>query len=169
MDKPSVDGFRVLTWDDLCKDPHLQDLPFKIELNRFNQIVMAPADASHSIYQSEIAYLLRRLLAGGKTIVELAVMTGDNVKVPDVVWAARKTMRMHEGESSWSSAPEICVEVFSPTNTRAEMRGKRLAYFQAGAQEVWTCDLKGKMSFYSPTGSLEKSTLCPKFPLRVKL
>ena len=132
MDKPSVDGFRVLTWDDLCNDPHLQDLPFKIELNGLNQIVMAPADARHSRYQSKISHIIQRLLKGGETIVELAVLTGDNVKVPDVVWAARKTMQAHEGESNWSSAPEICVEVFSPTNTRAEIRGKRVAYFQAG-------------------------------------
>lgn len=29
------------TWKEICEDPALQDLPYKIETNRFNQIVMS--------------------------------------------------------------------------------------------------------------------------------
>ena len=169
MDKPAADGFKALTWDDLCADPNLQSLPFKIELNGYNQIVMAPAHARHSLFQGEIQAVLRRLLKGGKAFPELAVQTVDNVKAPDVVWASTKTLKAHVGESSWSSAPEICVEVLSPTNTRAEIKFKRALYFSSGAQEVWVCGLQGEMSFYSLAGKLEASLLCPKFPMKIKL
>ena len=47
-------------------------------------------------------------------------------------------------------APEICVEVLSPTNSLAEMNEKRALYFEAGAHEVWICGLDGKMEFYTP-------------------
>lgn len=48
-----------MKWQDVCENKYLQDLPFKIELNRFGQITMSPAKKKHSVYQGEIEYLLR--------------------------------------------------------------------------------------------------------------
>ena len=67
-----------LTWEDVCADPSLRDLPFKIELNRFNQIVMSPAHPRHSRLQSKLARILGDLLADGEAIVELAVETKES-------------------------------------------------------------------------------------------
>lgn len=47
-----------MTWEEVCADPSLQDLPYKIELNRWGKIVMGPASRHHGIYQAEIAYRL---------------------------------------------------------------------------------------------------------------
>jgi Uma2 family endonuclease len=60
-------------------------------------------------------------------------------------------------------APEVCVEVLSPSNSEPEMNEKRALYFEAGAHEVWICRRDGKMEFYTPdlAGS---SRLCPLFP-----
>ena len=171
MDKPAaIDALEPWTWEAICDDPILGDWPFKIELNRYNQIIMSPANTFHSRYQSEIMHLLQRLLKGGKSLAELAVMTNDNVKVPDVVWASKQTLKAREKEKiNWSSSPEICVEVMSPRNTRAEIEEKRALYLEGGAQEVWVCGLKGEMSFFSAAGKLESSALCPKFPVQIKL
>ena len=171
MDKPTaVDTFEPWTWEDICENPFLQDLPFKIELNRYNQIVMSPASTFHSRYQTEIILALQRLMKGGKPIVELAVMTLDNVKVPDVVWASKDTLKTHAKERiNWFKSPEICVEVMSPRNTRAEIEEKSALYLEGGAQEVWVCSLDGEMSFFSATGELERSVLCPKFPAQIKI
>ncbi len=171
MDKPTAaHAFEPWTWEAICDDPHLQDLPFKIELNRYNQIVMSPANTFHSRYQTKIAHLLQRLLESGESIVELAVMTGDNVKVPDVVWASRTTLKAHAQEKiNWSAPPEICVEVISPRNSRAEIEEKRALYLEGGAQEVWACGLDGEMGFFSAAGELERSVLCQEFPAKIKL
>ena len=32
-----------MTWEEIINDPTLQNLPFKIETNRFGQILMSPA------------------------------------------------------------------------------------------------------------------------------
>lgn len=32
-----------MKWQEVCEDKALQDLPYKIELNRWGQIVMSPA------------------------------------------------------------------------------------------------------------------------------
>ena len=152
-----------LTWEDVCSDPSLQDLPFKIELNRFNQVVMSPSDPHHSRLQSKIARILGDLLNQCEAIVELAMETEDSTKVPDVVWASKATIARHLDEISWLSAPEICVEVLSPANTAEEMAGKRALYFERGALEVWLCSWEGNMTFYSAEGKLKNSKLCPLF------
>mgnify|MGYP001313879954 CR=1 FL=1 len=38
------------------------------------------------------------------------------------------------------AAPEICLEILSPSNSIVEMEMKRALYFEAGAREVWECD-----------------------------
>jgi Uma2 family endonuclease len=65
-------------------------------------------------------------------------------------------------------AGEICVEVISPSNTKAEMEEKMALYFDAGAVEVWFCDENGKMRFVGKDGSLERSLLCPDFPVLIE-
>lgn len=165
MDKLSP----TLTWDAVCADPSLRDLPYKIELNRLNQIIMAPANFQHSRYQGKIAHLLQRLLKDGEAFPEAALQTADNVKVPDVVWASRGWLEAHADATIAPVAPEICVEVLSPANTVEELDAKRALYFAAGAQEVWTCADDGAMRFFNPAGPLPASALCPKFPARVKL
>ena len=96
--------------------------------------------------------------------MELAIETEDNTKVPDVVWASNPTIAHHSGETSWRTAPEICVEVLSPANTTEEMDKKRALYFNRGAAEVWICSWEGNMTFYGTEGPLKSSKYCPAFP-----
>lgn len=159
----------TLTWEAVCADPSLRDLPYKIELNRFNQIVMAPANLLHGRYQMKIGQLLGRLMKGGDSISEAAIQTTDNVKVPDVIWASRAWINQHGRKANAPVAPEICVEVLSPDNTSDEIATKRALYFEAGAQEVWVCTDDGTVSFFASTGPLKRSALCPRFPVRVKI
>lgn len=63
--------------------------------------------------------------------------------------------------------PELVVEVLSPSNTRAEIEEKRRIYFAGGAQEVWTCDADGRMSFYDAGGEISRSRLAPAFPASI--
>jgi Uma2 family endonuclease len=67
-------------------------------------------------------------------------------------------------------APEVCVEVLSPSNTEPEMQEKMALYFDPGAQEVWLCDQNGAMRFFGPGASpLGGSGLFPQFPKQVVL
>ena len=153
-----------MTWETLCDDPTLQNLPYKIETNRLGQIVMSPARSRHSEYQGEITYLLRQMLPRGLVLPECPVQTTDGVRVPDVAWSSPERRQ----PVIYTLAPEICVEVISPHNDEREMTEKRALYFEAGALECWQCSENGTMTFYSAQGSLkEGSTLCPGFPARV--
>ena len=159
----------TLTWEELCADPLLQDLPYRIELNGLNQIVMSPLFFRHGRCQAKICSLLAKHLPQGEASVESAVMTSDNVKVPDVIWATHEFFRQYADAFALPVAPDICVEVLSPINRTAETDQKRALYFESGAREVWICGLKGEMKFHDCAGQLDRSVLCPEFPGRIEL
>ena len=50
----------MMTWDEICDDPALQDLPYKIETNQYGQIIMSPAKGWHSERQFLIISELSR-------------------------------------------------------------------------------------------------------------
>lgn len=151
-------------WAKLCADPALADLPYKIETNRHGKIIMSPAAFLHSRYQSRIDRLLYNLMPNWEGLIECAIETADGVKVPDVAAASPEFCDLHSGCASLPFAPEICVEVASPSNSRKEMLQKMRLYLKAGALEVWFCDNKGRMEFWEKEGELKASRICPDFP-----
>ena len=158
-----------MTWAEVVDNPILQDLPFKIELNKWGNIEMSPARNRHGAYQARITYLLQVQRPDGVSVTEVGVDTSENTKVPDVIWASVERYRAVPHELSWASAPEICVEIISPSNWLEEQMHKGQLYFQAGAEEFWLCDEHGQMQFFDANGHLERSRLCPEFPARVEI
>lgn len=156
-----------MTWVELCNDKNLQDLPYKIELNRAGKIIMSPTRNLHGYFAVKIAKILGELLPDGETIAECAIETEDSTKVADVAWVSQKTFAIIKKEFSCSVAPEICVEVLSPSNAKAEMEFKRKLYLQAGAREYWVCDEVGALQFFNASGQVERSILCPAFPCKL--
>ena len=65
-----TDAPHRLTWEELCADESLQDLPYRIELNGLNQIVMSPLPYRHGLHQIELGKQLDQLLPHGKASVE---------------------------------------------------------------------------------------------------
>lgn len=139
-----------MDWAAVIDNPFLRDLPFKIELNRFGQIVMSPASNEHGRWQFRIGRDIDRKKKGGEIIVECSIQTGDGVKVADVAWASNAFMAKYGTETPFPQAPEICVEVISPSNTEEEITRKIELYLAQGAQEVWICDERGNRKYYYP-------------------
>lgn len=153
-----------MTWSEICANPALQDLPFKIETDRYGRLLMSPARNEHGYYQGEIGFLLRTMLAEGRVLTECAIETSEGVKVADVAWCSAERFQTIRPQISSSVAPEICVEIFSDSNTREEIERKRDLYFSRGALEFWVCDAKGDIAFFTPAGFANGSQLCPTFP-----
>jgi Uma2 family endonuclease len=104
----------------------------------------------------------------GRPVQEFAIQTSAGTKVADVVWISEKRLQqISAGDSASPVAPEICIEVLSEGNTDAEIDEKRALYIEAGADEVWTCDENGRMTFYGADGVLERSNLVPTFPVQI--
>jgi Uma2 family endonuclease len=104
-------------------------------------------------------------MSNGEVIPECPVSTADGVRAVDVAWASNQRWKELGDRACFTQAPEICVEVISPSNSEEEIREKTGLYFDAGAREVWICGVFGKMTFFSGGSKiLGHSELCPKFP-----
>jgi Uma2 family endonuclease len=165
-DLKSQTTFNLARWSELVTDPELARLSNRIETDRHGHIIMSPPPAARdSRRQARIASLLERLLTRGTPFTECAISTADGVKVTDVAWLAQERPEVKEDPVLFTRAPEICVEILSPSNTPSEIDEKRALYFDAGAAEVWICDLDGSMTFFVGPGRKQStSLLCPAFP-----
>ena len=145
-------------WAEILADPVLRDLPYKIELNAWGKIEMSPASNKHGYFQAWVATELRRLFPDGEVITEASVLTEIGVRVPDVIWASRAFIGALGLETPFPRAPEICVEVVSPSNSEAEISEKIRAYLAAGAEEVWTVPEEGVIRFFGKDGERRYSS-----------
>jgi len=158
-------------WDDVLNDPTLRNLPYKIELNRWGQIVMTPHRPLRSELQSLLQDELGRRLSGGRAAPEYAIQTTAGVRAADVIWRSdgRWSDIRRLGGGAAQIAPEICIEVLSDGNSEGQMLEQRALYFEAGALEVWLCDESGRLRFFLPEGESPRSRLTPDFPRQVQL
>src|SRR5690242_7281937 len=139
-------------WADVLNDPVLRNLPYKLELNKWGHIEMTPpASPMHMRLATRLASLLERTL-GGAAFTECAIATAGGVRVADVAWCSPAFLECRQAsfsnwEASLPEAPELCVEVMSPSNLGGELIEKTLLYLEAGARETWIlhADLKIEM------------------------
>jgi Uma2 family endonuclease len=160
-------GFNLAVWEKVLADTTLARLAFRVETDRHGQLIMSPPPApDHGERQAEIASILKRLLSAGVVITECPVSTTEGVKAVDVVWISRSRHQAQRRKVCFTQAPEICVEVISPANTKRELREKKDLFFASGALEVWFCDQRGKMEFFvkDAPDQAAASKLCPTFP-----
>lgn len=145
-----------MQWADVIADKSLRDLPYKIELDRYGNILMSPASNRHGRLQVWVASFLERNL-GGEALAECSIDTPEGVKVADVAWCSSGFIARHGYETPYAAAPEICVEVRSPSNSAEEMRFKIGLYLGQGAREVWIVLESGEVRFFGPEGERGQS------------
>lgn len=78
-----------MQWSEVVDNPYFENLPFKIELNRYGKIEMTPASNKRGRLQSHIGTLLERKLKKGEALVECSIQTTEGVKVADVAWCSK--------------------------------------------------------------------------------
>jgi Uma2 family endonuclease len=146
-----------MQWSEVIDNPYFKDLPFKIELNRYGKVEMTPASNKHGRLKSLIGTLLERKLKKGEALTKCSVQSTDGVKVADVAWCSKAFIKQYSYETPYSHAPELCIEIVSPSNSKEEMNNKVQLYLQAGAEEVWIVWENSIIDYYNQTGKLEKS------------
>ena len=148
----------IARWHEVLADPALRDLPYKIELNSWGKVEMSPASNRHSRLQGLVGKALLQQLPDGDILPECSILTKIGIRCPDVAWAAPGFIRDFGEITPFQRAPAICVEIISPSNTRAEIEDKKAAYLAAGAEEVWLVSEEGNIRYFSNAGELSQST-----------
>ena len=128
-------------WGEVLNDPLMRETPYRVELNRWGTIEVTPVKPYHSRVAKRLADALERAL-GGEAYTELAIALPSGLRVPDVAWCSTGFLAQHAaefapGSLALLSAPDLCVEVMSESNTLGEMKEKAEGYLSAGAQEAW--------------------------------
>jgi Uma2 family endonuclease len=125
---------------------------------------MSPASNRHGRLQAVVAMELGRQLQG-MVLTECSILTRIGIRVPDVAWASPSFMQTFGEITPYTRAPEICVEILSPSNVDAETVEKTAAYLAAGADEVWLVSEDGGIRFIGLLGHQAKS----RFPVALSL
>jgi len=79
---------------------------------------------------------------------------GGNERLPDVSFvAAARIPAEGEPEGIWPIAPDLAVEIISPTDLHEKVIGRVREYFAAGVRQVWLISPEHKTLtiYYSPT------------------
>lgn len=137
----------------------------------------APAGHEHDAIGFNVGYLLmpytrgRGVLAGAQAGFR---MKSGNIRSPDVAFTRKE--RLPDGKPSKgfeAFAPDLCVEIISPSEDTEERKQKLHEYFDAGAEQVWhlfpgTQQVRVYASpdspmDYGPTDILESPQLLPGF------
>ena len=148
-----------MQWSDVINDISLRNLPYKIELDEYGRIVMSPASNRHGIQQGKIVRMLAQMLHEGEIATECSIGTHMGVKVADVVWISSGFLERYGDQTPYPQAPELCVEIRSPSNTDKEIEDKIRLYLGYGAQEVWVVSSEGEITLYGPEGKRECSVI----------
>ncbi len=149
-----------MEWSEVIDNPMFANLPFKIELNRFGKLLMSPASNAHGRIQSRLGAKL--LQHGGEVVSECSVLTTDGVKVADLAWLSDEFVNQFGFITPYPQAPELCVEIVSPSNSTQEMLEKVSLYLESGAVEVWIVYSLERIEMFNRDGTLVMSELLPR-------
>jgi Uma2 family endonuclease len=146
-------------WRQLADNRLVAEIPCKVELSEKGAIEVSPPTVRHAFIQGFLIRELARQRPDGMTLGECTVETDIGMRIPDVIWVSRELWEQHRNDRQFRIAPDLCIEVLSPTNTRIQMAEKRAAYLAAGAKEVWIVGEDGVPEIYTGDGRVLASTL----------
>jgi len=94
-----------------------------------------------------------------------SILTEIGIRVPEVTWASAEFLRAYGKSTPFPVAPEICVEITSPSNSDDEIQAKIQGYLNAGAKEVWVVAEDGRISYHDRHGENASSSFNVKVSL----
>jgi Uma2 family endonuclease len=109
---------------------------------------MSPATNQHGLYQARIVRWLSTLLTGGEPLVECGIQTAEGVKVADVAWGSTAFFKRNCRANPYQEAPEIVVEILSPSNTTEEMNEKKAVVFRNRRSGILAMRFDRKPGFF---------------------
>jgi Uma2 family endonuclease len=130
----------LLTSDELERMP--ADDSVRTELDEGELIRMPPAGWDHGSYGAEITALLRNHVKEhnlGKVVTaDAGFRLGDEtVRAPDVAFVRKARLGALASKGFAKGAPDLAVEIFSPSDSVPQLMRKVKQYFAAGCHTVW--------------------------------
>ena|SRR5579862_4099269 len=99
-----------------------------------------PASFEHDVIGANIVALLHPVAKGIGYIASSQAgfrMVSGNVRCPDVSFTRKSRLPFGVPRTFGDFAPDLCIEIISPSEDRADMARKVREYFASGARIVW--------------------------------
>ncbi|MPZ22310.1 MAG: Uma2 family endonuclease [Dehalococcoidia bacterium] len=139
---------KLMTADELLAMP---DDGARYELVKGELRKMAPAFGEHGYVAGRIHEALLLFVAEKRLGLILSADTGyklesqpDTVRAPDVAFVSAGRLADVRKAGFVSGAPDLVVEVLSPSNSAREMTEKVEQYLTAGCRLLWIVDPEGR-------------------------
>ncbi len=127
----------LLTVEEFLRLPEPMDARY--ELVEGELITVSPTMPEHNDVRDTLLVAFRNFLAGrelGRVWSEQAFhLFGDTARIPDISFV--RAGRVVDPHQLPEGAPDLVVEVISPTNTPREIERRISDYFAAGCKRVW--------------------------------
>ena len=125
----------------------LPDTPqgFRYELRHGEPVHMPPPKHQHYLAQRRLQRLLEQAAgAAGEVGIEMAFRPLPEYEYwqADVAFVSRARWEQIPTNGNLQGAPELVVEVLSPSNTAAEMLDRRNVCLENGSREFWLVDIE---------------------------
>ena len=138
---------RVVTADELLAMP---EDGFHYELLKGELIRMSPTGHDHGIVALNIAGPLHQHVKSNNLGAVYAAETGfliarkpDTVRAPDVAFVNRARIEQAgDIKGYWIGAPDLAVEVVSPSDRVGTIEGKVTEWLEAGTRMIWVASPK---------------------------
>jgi len=169
----------LLTVEDFMRLPESVDTKdVRYELVEGELITMSPGMLPHNLIRDNLLVVLRAYIANRKlgTVVseQPFQVSKRTVRVPDVAFV--QAGRELASDRPIEGAPDLAVEVVSPSNTPREIEQRISDYFAAGCKRVWVFHLEHQEVYFHGLAGvsrrrgdelLEDAELLPGFSVKV--
>lgn len=132
---------RLVTFAEFEQLPDSPDGRF--ELRRGELVKVPPPKLPHARIQHRLRGMLESAVReAGEIITEWGFrpVPANEYRVADIVFISRERWDRLPADGYFEGAPDIVIEILSPSNTAAEMLDKEQICLENGAKEFWIVD-----------------------------
>ena len=132
----------LMTIEEFCKLPE-DDGPVYHELRHGEVVPVTRPKLKHQMIQSRLRRLLEPLAPPGALVeaeVAFRALPQYELRAADVAYLAPDRCAKVDPEDYIQGAPDLVIEVLSPSNTAAEIYDKEKLCLHNGAKEFWVVD-----------------------------
>ena len=145
--------------------------PFYYELRHGEPVAVTRPKFKHFRLQRHLEHLLEQV-AGQLGVVAMEftfrALPEYELRVADVAYVTRARWDQTDPEDNLRGAPELVIEILSPSNTVAEINDKEKLCLENGALEFWAVDPDlRQVKVSTPDGITTTFRLGQEIPLRV--
>lgn len=117
------------------------------ELRHGELAQVAPPKLRHTLIQRKIMHLLEQAAGtAGSACTELGfrAVPEHEYRTADVAYASKDRWAQQDPDGYFQGAPDLVIEVLSPSNTASEMLDKKILCLENGSREFWQVDVTRK-------------------------